>query len=763
MASLNGQTIAASYEQLLHVDADGGGNGTTHVSVKDGDNGTTFGFTIATDALMMTSTNRLEFGDNASYIHQSADGVLDLVSDTEIELNATTIDINGAVDISGLTTSAGNLTLTKGNASNTLIFNANLSSAADNIAFIKGNWNDTTVSQITLFSGADTTNKDDGGMAFATASAGSVAERMRIASDGKVGIGTSSPANESSGTLLHIADTGGSNAAHINLSGGDGADGSQTGKISFSDPGDTDDAVAFISSNISGSNASPGGSLHFFTAVDGSSMAERMKIDSSGKVSMFSGGSHASTSASVYADNLVIRGSNNSNGSGITIFSENDEFGTLYFGDGGSGADAYRGYVQYSHSANELQLGSDGSTRLIIDSDGKVGIGTSSVGASCDMELRKGGATAGDGSGNAGFRFRLARNVGDLNSGDQIGQIAFSNNNDATGGIIQAKADADWASNDYPTRLEFYTTSDGSGDVAERMRIDSSGNVGIGSSSPDEELEVFGASDVGIKLRALGTTSTAESHVPAISFQSDQGDGVTARASISADRDGGATKGALIFKTRISDNITEAMRINSSGNVGIGTGSPNALLHCRASGTGSIAHLKIDGDSGSGDGGSQLSLHYNDNQKWKFLTRNQTSVGSAFSLQILDKDSNNGVFINQDDTSFTSNSDERMKENLVELENATDKLNTLRCVSYKMKHDESNQKRIGLIAQDVYKIYPEATNGSPDNEYSYSVNNEGSNHINAMGLKYTELIAPMIKAIQELSAKVKELEKKLGE
>jgi len=193
MASLNGQTIAASYEQLLHVDADGGGNGTTHVSVKDGDNGTTFGFTIATDALMMTSTNRLEFGDNASYIHQSADGVLDLVSDTEIELNATTIDINGAVDISGLTTSAGNLTLTKGNASNTLIFNADLSSAADNIAFIKGNWNNTTVSQITLFSGSATSPKDDGGMAFATKSTtASLAERMRIASTGNVGIGKSS-------------------------------------------------------------------------------------------------------------------------------------------------------------------------------------------------------------------------------------------------------------------------------------------------------------------------------------------------------------------------------------------------------------------------------------------------------------------------------------------------------------------------------------------------------------------------------------------
>jgi len=86
MAALGAQTIASSYEQLLHVDTDGGGNSTTHVSVKDGDNGTTFGFTIASDALMMTSTNRLEFGDNATYIHQSSDSVLSVVSDGDIVL-----------------------------------------------------------------------------------------------------------------------------------------------------------------------------------------------------------------------------------------------------------------------------------------------------------------------------------------------------------------------------------------------------------------------------------------------------------------------------------------------------------------------------------------------------------------------------------------------------------------------------------------------------------------------------------------------------
>ena len=51
MATLTGQTIAASYEQLLHVDTNGGGNGTNLVPIKDGDNGTLFALQIATDKI----------------------------------------------------------------------------------------------------------------------------------------------------------------------------------------------------------------------------------------------------------------------------------------------------------------------------------------------------------------------------------------------------------------------------------------------------------------------------------------------------------------------------------------------------------------------------------------------------------------------------------------------------------------------------------------------------------------------------------------
>jgi len=59
------------------------------------------------DDILINSTERLNFGDTGTYIHQSADGVLDLVSDTEIEINATTIDVNGNLDVSGSLTIAG--------------------------------------------------------------------------------------------------------------------------------------------------------------------------------------------------------------------------------------------------------------------------------------------------------------------------------------------------------------------------------------------------------------------------------------------------------------------------------------------------------------------------------------------------------------------------------------------------------------------------------------------------------------------------------
>ena len=59
------------------------------------------------DDILVGSNERLNFRDTALYIHSSADGQLDIVADTELQIAATTVDINGNVDISGTLTVAG--------------------------------------------------------------------------------------------------------------------------------------------------------------------------------------------------------------------------------------------------------------------------------------------------------------------------------------------------------------------------------------------------------------------------------------------------------------------------------------------------------------------------------------------------------------------------------------------------------------------------------------------------------------------------------
>ena len=86
------------------------------------------------DDILIASTEKLQFRDTAIYINSSADGQLDLVADTEIQIAATTIDMNGAVDISGNLGVGGNLVVT-----GTTTFNGGTitmgDAATDNVVF----------------------------------------------------------------------------------------------------------------------------------------------------------------------------------------------------------------------------------------------------------------------------------------------------------------------------------------------------------------------------------------------------------------------------------------------------------------------------------------------------------------------------------------------------------------------------------------------------------------------------------------------------
>ena len=61
------------------------------------------------DDILIASTEKLQFRDTAIYINSSTDGQLDLVADTEIQIAATTVDLNGNLDVSGSLTLGGTL------------------------------------------------------------------------------------------------------------------------------------------------------------------------------------------------------------------------------------------------------------------------------------------------------------------------------------------------------------------------------------------------------------------------------------------------------------------------------------------------------------------------------------------------------------------------------------------------------------------------------------------------------------------------------
>ena len=73
------------------------------------------------------------------------------------------------------------------------------------------------------------------------------------------------------------------------------------------------------------------------------------------------------------ANNLVI-GTGIGN-EGLTVYSGTGSAGGLYFADGTAGSSAYRGYLSYDHSGDDLAIGTSGTTKVTITDGGNVGIG----------------------------------------------------------------------------------------------------------------------------------------------------------------------------------------------------------------------------------------------------------------------------------------------------------------------------------------------------------------------------------------------------
>jgi hypothetical protein len=169
-------------------------------------------------------------------------------------------------------------------------------------------------------------------------------------------------------------------------------------------------------------------------------------------------------------------------------------------------------------------------------------------------------------------------------------------------------------------------------------------------------------------------------------------------------------------------NDTERMRIDTSGTLLVGT----TTLPIAATRVG------ISGSSGVSVGVVSFVNTGASTKKW--------STGpDGNGNYIVYNDASVGMYIAYGQTSWTSSSDERLKTDLVPIENAASKVSTLRAVTGRFKTDEEGTSRSFLIAQDVQAVLPEAVDASnPDK----------------LGVQYTEVIPLLVAAIQELKATV---------
>ena len=164
---------------------------------------------------------------------------------------------------------------------------------------------------------------------------------------------------------------------------------------------------------------------------------------------------------------------------------------------------------------NDFAVTHNGSESFRIDSSGRLLVGTSSsttLANTSTVQISASDSNAGlsilrTASAGGVFQFGAGSSGDNVSSGDALGYIKFTGYH--TNGYdeyarITAEADGTTGDGDAPGRLVFSTTADGASSPTERMRIDSSGNVGINASSPGRTLDVDGV------IRSDGTSGRFE-------------------------------------------------------------------------------------------------------------------------------------------------------------------------------------------------------------------------------------------------------------
>jgi hypothetical protein len=497
-------------------------------------------------------------------------------------------------------------------------------------------------------------------------------ERMRIDSSGNVGIGTTNPS-----ALLTLEDSN----AELRF-----VDSSRTSKM-FTQNGGRDLQIQANQDLII--NASGGTNVGIGTSSPLYELSQHVS-DSGANYHQFTNTATGTTSTS-----------------GFLVGIGGDEEATLW-----------------NYSNTHMRFATNSTERMRIDSSGNVGINTTSPDALVTLNPPNytSSATGGmikwkntNNSGHSNIQSYFVSGQGtDLN----IGANAYINTSGAwarwSSGLATSAISCARSGN-----INFITNTS-SGDGLTRMTIDSSGNLLVGKTSTDygtstrKEFNLYGTNE------AIITLDTGN----ASPFYLNNNNG-----------------GADIWNQnnnymRFGTNSTERMRIDSSGQILMGTSS---VLSGGVDGL----HLNTSADTG-------ITFGYGGTVKgWLYFIVNaamqlQTPTGITIRMR---SGGTAGVELTNGGTSWNSLSDEHKKDIIEPITNASEKVSTLRAVIGKFKEEDEGIRRSFLIAQDVQKVLPEAV----------EENDEGD-----LLLSYTETIPLLVAAIKEQQEQLNQFKTELA-
>ena len=222
-------------------------------------------------------------------------------------------------------------------------------------------------------------------------------------------------------------------------------------------------------------------------------------------------------------------------------------------------------------AAGNMSFAIGASEIVVLESGGDVGIGVSNPTQRLDVREEKTG----------GGLLIQVYNTDNSDTTTQTAGLALGpDSRGATARITAVKENASFATNaGRDVALTFSSVLNNS--PTERMRIKSDGNVGIGTDDPDQLLDVGDHTATGNRsIRISQRTATNQTTYGGIEFFYDNSAGTTGvNAAIKYAAGPLRNDGELTFHTGATGSISERLRIDHNGNVGVGTASPNEKLN----------------------------------------------------------------------------------------------------------------------------------------------------------------------------------------